>query len=495
MSAGHRLGCWMVLGVVLAVSQVPRTAAAADEEWMSTPYRAMVWLALPQDQETRNRWADRLTASLRERCKSHFGAAVKCEIAPAPQPIAGFAIGSEEAPALDAVGAPDDEIWQQDKLFFVVVRRQAHRLAVVARELDCRTRLWGPAFELANVELSRLDREVAAAIFHVFRPLGRITDVEKTALTLEMRAGLLAGLSLARTIPTPGSIFYPVLRRSDRRGQVAGDGTRVVPWTVLQVQSAEGDASTADLSAAKVRCRIDSGLGAPFRARSSRRVERLGLYVTPIHPQTVFELRSKDESHAPLLGYEIHARLPNQKTVTLVGRSAWDGNVVVPRDEHPYKIYYVKHGNVTLARLPCAAGLEPTVRLELPDQRERLRAEAFINGIEDELLDVVVRREIVAAKIRRQTSKELVTAADVAKATALLDEVRQLNRADGLLDSIRSREATFSSDEKSVQRRIDLMFAKLRKSIREAISPDYIVNLQHSIEQAKLRVPESAKTQ
>ena len=113
-------------------------------------------------------------------------------------------------------------------------------------------------------------------------------------------------------------------------------------------------------------------------------------------------------------------------------------------------------------------------------------------GIEDQLLDTVVRREIVASRLRRQIDGEIVTETNIATATALLEEVRKLNRADKLLESIQRREATFGSHQKSVQRRIDLLFAGLRSSIREAISPAYVTDLEDAIEQARLRLPRQA---
>jgi hypothetical protein len=492
MNARGQLRYWFAVGVCLASATCPaRHADAVDDEWTETPYRAVIWLALPQDDEIRAVMGDRVSKSLEAHCRAHFGAAVKTKISFAPQPVAETALYRNDAPSTDSVGPAGDEIWSNDKLFVIAVRRGASALNVVVRELDCRTRLWGPAYEMRDVDLSRADRQIAAAIFRVFRSVGRITEIEKKNATLEMRAGLLASISHATIIPAAGSIFSPVLRRTDRRGQVAPDGTQVVPWTILQVQSADSDQATATaLGEAKVQCKIDSGLNAPFRARSRRRVERLGLYITPIYQQTVFELRSSEEPHEPLLGYELHARLPHEKTLTFVGRTRWDGDLIVPRDEHPYKVFYVKHGDVLLARIPCAVGRKRRVTIYLADHRERLRAEAFVRSVEDQLLDLVARREIVASRLRRLATKELITEADIAKADSLLAEVRQLNRPDALVETLQSREARFSSQNKAVQQRIDRMFGRLRKSIRDAMSPDYVINLQETIEQARQRLRE-----
>lgn len=476
----------MAFVALLVLFSVP-SAVMGDEAWVETPYRAVIWLAMPSDAETHDLWADRLPAKLLDRCKSHFGAALRCEVSAPPSAVVESTLNGDEVP-LDLVGSPDDPIWKKDKLFLVVVQRRPGGVDVSVRELDCRTRLWGPAKESSGVQLERLDRAIAAAIFDVFRCLGRISHIEKNSATLEMRAGLLAGLSQAQTIPNPGSIFHPVIRRVDRRGVAAADGAAVVPWTLLQVQSADEDASSKSISAAKVRCRVDSGFRSPFRARTVRRVERLGLFVTPMHDHTVFELRTRGNPVQPLLGYEVHARLPGAKTMTYVGRSGWDGNVVVPRDEHPYKIYYIKHGDVLLAKLPCAAGLKPRVTVELADHSERLRAEGFINGIEDELLDLVIRREISAAKLHQQIDKELVTESDITKANELHTEVRRINRSDELLEALQREEAKFSSQDRAVQSRIDRMFARTRKSIRDTIQGSYVIDLRNAIDRAKLRV-------
>jgi hypothetical protein len=470
--------------VTLLIVLVPASLAA--DSWTSSPYRARVWLMLPTAPEFQDAWQSRLPRSLTVLTRSYFGAAMTCDIVFAAPSVDVTEVRQENGIPLRRLAEVDADIGKLDKLFVVSVEvGSVSGIGLMARELDCGTRLWGPVYSAPVDDISRIDWDMAAAIRQVFRPVGRVARVQKQSVELEMRSGLLSELSAATIVPAANAILQPVTRRTDRLGQVAEDGIQAIPWTILQVIEAQ---QSDDIPAGNLLCKIDSGLRAPLRARTSRRVDRLALLVTPTYERTVFKLQTEEAPPRALAGYELHARLPKEKKAVFVGRSDWTGKISVARDRHPYKIFYVKHGNVLLARLPCAVGLDQELTITLPDHRERLKAEAFARGIEDDLLDLVARREIAAAKIRRQLRGEVVTAENITAATHALAAVQKLNRGDGLLRAIQRREATFASDNRAVQRRIDLLFSSLRQSIRQTMSPSYIAKLETEIDETRQRV-------
>ncbi len=188
----------------------------------------------------------------------------------------------------------------------------------------------------------------------------------------------------------------------------------------------------------------------------------------------------------PLEGYAVFARPPVAEEASAsassqrLGLTDWRGMLRIERDASPLRILYVKNGRQLLARLPLVPGAEPTQTMALPGDDERLEAEAFVRGMENRVMDLVARREILAARIRAR-----IRDGKVAEARQYLEEAKRLPAKDdfeALLVSHRQSGAT-TGDPRQVQR-IDQMLSGARILLARHLNPQLIVQLEREVEAA-----------
>jgi hypothetical protein len=344
------------------------------------------------------------------------------------------------APAADLAG---------DKLYLVAIRYQQQAYVAVVHEFDCRTRQLGEPVEHVAGALELLPLAVWDAIAESFTPLARIEQVEQSQVMARLRAGGLAIREDSPALLEPGMPLRPVVRRNDRGGQPAQGGIQSPPWTVLTVESREG---------AVIDCALQSGYRNPIPTRGGVRVERLALAIRPRHETTRLLLRSRTNPDKPLVGYEVHTRTGEADETQPLGMTDTSGAFEVPRSSGEMQVLYIKSGQQLLARLPVVAGQQQTLTAKIVDDDNRLATEGYIAALANRALDLVARREILAARIRGRLKE-----GKVAEAQELLDEFRKLQtRADLArdLDQFRRRVATPDS---LTQQRIDKLFADAQK--------------------------------
>jgi predicted transcriptional regulator len=131
-----------------------------------------------------------------------------------------------------------------------------------------------------------------------------------------------------------------------------------------------------------------------------------------------------------------------------------------------------------LAKLPLLSGLEKNEVAELPDDRRRLEAEAFVKGIQGEVLDLVARRQILAARIKSRIESKNKTEAD-----ELLNDLRKEKSYDKMqeeLDALQRR--ILSSDRGPItpgtQLRIDKMFDTTRQMLQKYLQDKLLRDLE-----------------
>ncbi len=472
---------FVVAASVCVVGFVAVPALPAND-WAATPYRAKAIILLDENPELCDAWRDTLSAAVIQVVHAQFG------------PFMQLEADVREAAAwrcddLLEMSTGQVQDWEQaatsfDKLFVVIVESAARDIRLGCVEWDARTRSFSEVLIDESVPLTSLHRAVGTFLGRSFRPIGRLVNVGRTTVTLEMRAGALGTMTAVGGGLSPGEILQPVNCRLNRLGEITEDGITAVPWTMLRVVPWPDDQVPAP---ELVACAIDSGLRSPFRVRSSRRIERFALRVRPICDQTTFRFVSVTKPDEPLVGYELHGRRPDENGYDLVGTSDHRGLIVIPRGTQPYRMFYVKHGNVLLARLPCLLGLQSEVTLSLPNYTDRLKAEAFARGVEDDLLDAIVKRELVVAAFRRRLTADEISEADLQAAARLLPEIELLNRPDDLFREIQRREAMFRSSDPIVQKRIDMLFNDLRQTIRKSMDTNLVAKLQSELAEAQSR--------
>jgi len=179
-----------------------------------------------------------------------------------------------------------------DKLFLLRVAPDGGRWQVAARELDVRTRRFGPAVGRRAGTLAKLRDVALRAVLDAFAPLGRIErldEKDKRRVAVRFRAAALPTRDEDLRLVEAGDVFRPVFRYYDRDGGFRRAGT--VPWTFLTVESLPGQRATPG----EIFCRLHTGLPNPLSARRRGRVEALVLgAVSPgrrkIHTRPAFSI-------------------------------------------------------------------------------------------------------------------------------------------------------------------------------------------------------------
>nr|MCU0721182.1 hypothetical protein [Pirellula sp.] len=97
----------------------------------------------------------------------------------------------------------------------------------------------------------------------------------------------------------------------------------------------------------------------------------------------------------------------------------------------PLYLYFIKNGDTLLARLPIITGYAPVEEAQLPDDRKRLEAEAFLKGVQNEVLDIVVQRKILEARVKTRIDKK-----DLVEAEKNLEELKRLKSYEKLFSEV-----------------------------------------------------------
>ena len=439
----------LILSLAVVFLFKPHNAIA--QNWSTNPYKVKVWLAVQNAPEVQSVGTDRIAAAVARHSEGIFGAAWNLTVSESPPSLAPALARDVAWPTFDTIAAADETIEESDKLYLVGASLDRGAIQVQVRELDLRSRQWRAVASKRIRQSSRLDEAIAESVIDSFTPIGLIGRSKDDRVVVTMKAGLLTGNAIInRILPPAGTILTGVTRRSDRLGKVVENGIIPIPWTLLRVESQDQKSGT-------IECSIVSGMKSPLRARSSRQVERIGMVVESGNPSSVLRLHKRGDEAESLAGYDVYYRLPDEKNTTFIGRTDWQGQIEIPKDEHDIKIMYVKNGGRILARLPIVPGYQTQVSAPLADDSRRLEAEGFLKGIQEQMVEITARRRVLALRIRKAIEDRRFE-----KAEELLDEMRGLQTRDDLNRKMRERQQSFSSDDRSAQDRIDKMFRKTR---------------------------------
>ena len=362
---------------------------------------------------------------------------------------------------------------KRDKL--IVVRLSAGNLGwdVQARELDCRTRQWGPLSRRVAAAVAELPPAVWDAAVESFVPLSRIESVEGTAVTARLRAGGLVTRAGSPALIDKDRILQPIIRRNDKNGQpVAKTGIQPLAWTLLAVES------RAD---ALLHCKLHSGYRGALTSRASPRTERLALAVKPQYPATTLELRSRTGDQRPLSGYEIFAKRPDSENVVQLGTSDWRGQIELPRGDGALELLLVRNGSQLLARLPMVAGQDERLVADLMDDDGRLQAEGAVAAMHSRALDLVARREILASRFRSRLKE-----GNFDEAQVLLDQFRRLESRADLSRSFDEMQKAVTATDRLTQQRIGKLFDDARRLLTvKGLSDDMVNTLVAELSKAR----------
>ena len=385
-----------------------------------------------------------------------------------------------EHPEKLAQAAELESVQAYDKLMIVCVNNDSGQTHVRIRELDITTQQWGPLVDRELGQLSSLGQTVMDGILRAFMPLAKIERVEeieyedekgnkkvRDEVVMQMRGiqscittrkshrpgSLRSDDEPAETAPSVdesgteepasepaqqlpqtqedwfewnaepilGSPVYirdqdrmlPVIRRTDRKGNLVK--LEPIEFTFLTVKEQAGPV---------VKASIESYHRAPLAQRKSKRAQKLALVIRPPENNTTLYLYAPDKKKSPLEGFEIWSRRPGSsidEKSEFLGKTNWQGGFDVPPSPDGLRIIYVKRGSRALRRLPVIPGLYESVSTQLPNDETRLFAEGVIQGLQNEILSLVIRREVLETEIAAALEQE-----DAQAAKAALKELQDL---------------------------------------------------------------------
>jgi hypothetical protein len=438
----------------------------AQSVWQLTPYRVQVIVALEQTSEFTLQLESDLCRDLTARIDEVIGAPWDAGVVTPDAPLRHALTADLQSVTVEQL--PRESL-DHDKVILVAVSRSSGDWQVRARELDVRTRTFNTPVSLKLWQSAKLNDTVLQAVLTAFAPLAKIQETEKKAASLRLRAAALPLRDKRLEWVQAGDLFGPVVRYNDREGNIKRINT--IPWTYLVVEKASPEL---------VHCKMITGLRSPLSGRRRGRVEPLALSIIPPGKPTRLTLETQSEPPERLAGYEVYARKPDSKATTLLGHTDWQGSLMIPPAEEPIRIILVKSGGRLLARLPLVPGFPPEQTALMANDDRRLEAEGFNRGMQQRLVDLVVRREVLLSRVRAH-----IKAGRFDEADKLVAELRRLETRDQFSIALTRGRTRIVSDNSGVQTRIDALFDKTQGLVAKHLTPEPIEAIAHEVAKAR----------
>ena len=398
------------------LEEAPRVSARA---WETRPYQVAVWICHPGLPEM-VALEDQIFEDIESACELKDASSWFVNVGTPTGPTRTFLFSSVRAadPGGDLENDPMLKFY--DKLMVVRLDRVAGATGILVREYDLQTGQWGPIVEKTSTNTSSLGDVVADGIAQAFMPLARIDRVDvdnkvhikpratETCVRVVWRSEVSPEIVPVTTSPVyvqQSDRFLPIIRKTDRSGNLVSlDPIEFTFLTIDKVEKTELIAS------------IHSTHRAPLAQRKSKRAQKLAVVIRPVErPSTLHLVSSDKENPQPLEGYEVWARRPaDTKEVksTFLGKTNWKGEVEIPPVPEGLRLIYIKRGARALRKLPVIPGFKDRLVSSLPNDDARLFSEGVIRGYGNEIINLVVQRELLEQEIESLIASEKFQEAD-----------------------------------------------------------------------------------
>ncbi|MCA9200571.1 MAG: hypothetical protein KDA87_23690 [Planctomycetales bacterium] len=453
----------------------------AQSLWEVTPYKIQVWVQLESNALIPADWNSNLPPRLAELMESTVGAQWDVAAAPIPTEVSDLVLSDSP---IDPFALEDrfKELAAFDKLVVLDLQvTSASGYLLRSRELDIPTRRWGRWHLQEMGTLDEVEQAALKSTCAVFSPVLEIESVEEDQVRTVLKAGSLhvgdgTGRDWERpTFIQPGDVLECYIRKTNRDGIVGEDGVSPIKYTLLTVDKITGNHAT---------CTSYSGFRQPFSTRRSTRLQQLAIVVRSWTPSTLVRVVDRKDDVTPLAGLEVYSRQPGGEKSTLVGRTNWRGEVVVPLIDPPVRILLFKSGSRLLGKLPVLPGSEQELLVPLRNDEGRLEAEGLLVGIQESLVDLVARREILSMRIDQRIEE-----GQYDEAQDLIDELRRLPSREEFSNTAQQRSQSLVTSDNSVQLKIDQLFADTRDLFRQFLDPSKVEQLQQKLRDARENGP------
>ncbi|WP_145303032.1 hypothetical protein [Crateriforma conspicua] len=388
------------------------------------------------------------------------------------------AAGQLDDPEAKLVIPPlDDQVIQvtkkYDKVFIVTYESTAESGPVVrAVELDTLMRYVGGVKTFSCWSRPEVPASIGRAVTAAFAPVVRLDDAGTKTTSGLVRGG---GLIVAEDSPAMirvGDVLRPMIRKNDHNGKPLIVGP--ADWTYVLVTEADQR---------KAKGNIHAGKSNTLKVRMNNRTFRMGLKVAIDGEQTELRLHAREKPDFPLIGYEIYERELDSRHMNFVGRTNWDGRLVIERNDQPLRLFYVKNGGAVLARLPLVPGRANQETAGLIGDDMRLRAEAYVRGVQNAIIDLVAIRELFAARIRLRLER-----GEIDKAEELLGQLRDQPTNQAIADDLSNKQDEFLKAigrDPNQRRKVDNLFATTRETLVKFINGRLLSELEVEVLNAR----------
>ncbi len=372
-----------------------------------------------------------------------------------------------------------EEIQQHDKIFIVRIDSSRLPLIVSVVEIDCLMRVFSTVQRVEAISLGSLPAAIGRAITLAFAPSIRIDEAgQKNAMGLIRAAGLIEDPHSPAAIRV-NDFLIPMVRKDDRNASPIAIGP--LDWSYLHVKEIDG---------AKVKMDLYAGRPGGLQGRKNKRIFWTAMRVRPIDDHSVIRLHAQRDPSTPLIGYEIYEKALDSIEMTLVGRTDWDGRLRIDRTESVMRLLYVKNGGAVLARLPIVPGQNALQVADLVGDDQRLRAEAYLRGTQNAIVDLIAIRSLLAARVRLRLEK-----GQISEARELLEQLQAQPSYDAIAGDMGKKFVQIKGRNAGEQQRIDKMFAQTREMLVKNINSKMINDLEVEVIRAeRVRATEPAAT-
>lgn len=439
-------------------------AGYAQVTWLFSPYRVQVFVDLDPSTPMSEEDLAQLHAQLATRLCGMVGYRWNLSVDRFPTTVPPLSLDLENPPSRERLPSDWKNAAKWDKI--MAVRATKHGgWSVRVREWDVRLEQWGQLVILATPGTAELSDAMAQAILTAHVPIGEIQITEEQTVRVALRGSLLGEPEGNRVPPTIPQLFLAAARYEDREGNARA--VIPLPWTVLKPHFPDERQVFSG-----IECQVISGLRNPLSARRRGRVRIYAYAAQPAAEMpTRLRLRNRQEEQKPLVGYEIYLQAAGEGPTVFVGRTNAAGEITVPGTGAWYLVS-IKHGRRLLARIPLVPGQESPAEVALPDDEARLTAEAYLSGIQDELVDLVTARTIMVARMRAR-----MIAADWDAAQRIRDQLLRLKPREIFSSELTRQQQKIFCPDPVGQKQIDQMFSEMQRLIQVYLNPAEIEQL------------------
>ena len=463
----------MLVGVamlVLALGNISSRASAIDRKyWELSPYSIHLQLAVCDSLLETDEFSASLVHRLEERIFStmHPLWTVSIEVA----------TGESKYQQLRKVDSPESqeprEDIYQDKQFFLSLRQSAAGINLACREWDRSTQRWGPVMHRTVRQDIMLVEDCFQLLRDSFSPLANIetdsSDFSRVFLTFK-------GSDLPRRT-SDGSlvesiqVMLPLRIRYDHSGEVLPNGIMEVPWTYLTTQQTEEGWLG----------RVHSGSKRPFGVRRRGRSQYVAIAVQNPPAPTSVRFYPRHDKERGLAGYEVFQRFTDDQPSELLALTDSSGSVLVPPADVKIVTLFLRSDGQLLAKVPVPPGAKQNIEIPIADDTARLQAQAQVNAIREQLIDVVARRAILISRIRSHVEAKEFEEAN--KLLGTLDDLPGRAQFEQKLRSAERKKSNTSSDPR-VQAKIKRLFSDTGSLLGRFLDVRQITDLRSEVKQA-----------